>query len=105
MPSGAGLRMGLRMNDMTRHVFCLTNMHYYNVMKSSAVEYLHYDAKAKTLDITFVGGESYRYFDVPNKEFKNYQAAESKGKFVNAEIKPKYRYEKLEYLKFDKRSS
>ncbi|MDF3076826.1 MAG: ATPase protein [Sphingobacteriaceae bacterium] len=64
-------------------------------MPSTAIAEYHYDDKAASLYVTYVGGASYRYFDVPEHVYKIMKASQSKGQFVNFKIKPNYHCEKL----------
>ena len=65
-------------------------------VESSVISSISYDPKSLTLDIEFKSsGEIYRYFDVPNDEYHGLLAADSKGAYLNSEIKPKYRTQKL----------
>jgi hypothetical protein len=58
---------------------------------------MHYDETALTLEIVYRGGRGrYRYFGVPAWEWTAFQAAESKGTYLNEVFKTHgYRYEKL----------
>lgn len=47
-----------------------------------------------TLYVKFKGG-TYAYAGVPEAVFEKMKAAESKGKFLNKEVKGKYPYTKL----------
>ena len=60
-------------------------------VKSSNIASAGYDAGKKHLDIEFVKGGLYRYFDVPEDKFRNMMKAESAGKFFAAEIKNVYK--------------
>ena len=51
------------------------------------------------LQIQYRGGGIYNYFDVPKTLFEHLMKAESKGRFVNANINKKFKYEKLVPLK------
>jgi hypothetical protein len=59
------------------------------------VEEVRYDGEHRTLDLIYAGGAPYEYLDVPRKKFRALMNAKSKGKFVNAEIKPKHPVKKL----------
>jgi len=48
-----------------------------------------------TLEIEFLTGSIYQYFDVPETVHQELMAASSHGKFFNANIKGVYRYAKL----------
>ena len=60
---------------------------------SSAVQRAVYHPGAKTLDLWYAGGDRYSYFEVPEAVYRALLAAPSAGQFVNAEIKPRYRFE------------
>ena len=62
---------------------------------STSVEWLEYDASARTLQIAFASGGIYRYFDVTAAVCDQLRAAESKGRFVNEVIKRRFRYARL----------
>jgi hypothetical protein len=62
---------------------------------STSVEWIEYDASARTLEIAFESGGVYRYLDVPAAICERFRAAESKGRFVNELVKPRYRYVRL----------
>jgi hypothetical protein len=59
---------------------------------STSVEWIEYDASARTLEIGFASGGVYRYLDVPPAECERLRAAESKGRFVNEVVKRRYKY-------------
>ena len=50
----------------------------------------------RTLEIEFVNGGVYRYFDVPVAVWNAFQRADSKGRFVNFMVKPNYRFERVD---------
>jgi two-component system cell cycle response regulator DivK len=60
---------------------------------SSAVDRVEHDSDSGTLQIWYKGGDLYTYFDVPGAVYEELLAAPSIGAFVNAEIKPNYRFE------------
>ncbi len=65
-------------------------MHRLSV-ESSAIESVGYDARSRTLEVEFVGGDVYRYLGVPPREHETLLRAESHGAYVNRSIKPRYR--------------
>lgn len=79
-PSGCG-RSGLGM-DRTDVV-------------SSNLKSVGYDEGSETLEIEFHNGSVYQYFGVPPEEHRELMDADSHGKYLAAEIKDKYRYEKV----------
>lgn len=71
-------------------------------VESSNLYSVGYDPTKQVLEIQFkrgkgpdaVPGDVYRYFDVPETEYDNLMAAESKGKYFAANIKNVFRFEK-----------
>lgn len=62
---------------------------------SESIAAIGYDAKTQTLEVEFVGGSLYQYFDVPQHVHEAFMQAESKGSFLNGSIKGVYRYAKV----------
>lgn len=62
---------------------------------SSTVADVGYDQATMTLEIGFLNGTVYQYFDVPETLFQEFMQAPSKGSFLNANIRNSYRYAKL----------
>jgi hypothetical protein len=48
-----------------------------------------------TLEVEFVTGTVYRYFDVPDWLHAQLMTASSHGQFFNAQIRDQFRYERL----------
>jgi hypothetical protein len=48
-----------------------------------------------TLEIEFVSGDVYQYYEVPQPEFAALLAAESIGAHVNKHIKPHYKFREV----------
>lgn len=69
-------------------------------LKSTNIASAGYDAEKKHLDIEFVKGGLYRYFNVPEDKFRNMLKAESAGKFFAAEIKNVYSSERINTLDY-----
>ncbi|NNM74102.1 KTSC domain-containing protein [Enterovirga aerilata] len=59
-------------------------------VESSAIDAVDYDPKRRKLVVTFAGGATYAYAGVPAAKWKALLAADSKGRFVNREIKPHF---------------
>lgn len=59
-------------------------------VESSNLVAIGYHRQTSTLRIMFKGNRAYDYPMVPEREYKALMAAESKGKFFNARIKPMY---------------
>jgi hypothetical protein len=62
---------------------------------SSSVLSVGYDGKSHTLEVEFRNGGVYRYLDVPEDAWSELRAAGSKGRFLNSEIKPRFRMRKV----------
>jgi hypothetical protein len=59
-------------------------------MPSTAIQHFGYDEAARELHVTFVGGGTYTYYQVPKQVYAAFRAAASKGRFLNAFIKDRY---------------
>ncbi|MES2109521.1 MAG: KTSC domain-containing protein [Bacteroidota bacterium] len=64
-------------------------------MPSSVIAAMDYNREAQTLRITYTSGAVYDYRNVPPDVFGEMEAADSKGTFLNYEIKGKYRYKRV----------
>lgn len=62
---------------------------------SSNIASVGYDAGTMTLEIEFLGGAIYQYFDVPETVYEEFMRASSKGQFLHANIKNMYRYTRV----------
>jgi hypothetical protein len=62
---------------------------------SSSIASIGYDAERKTLEVEFVGGRVYRYYDVPKRVHSGLLEASSIGGYFNANIRPHFPYERL----------
>jgi len=60
---------------------------------SSAIASVGYDDEARVLEVEFTSAEVYRYFDVDPGEADELMTAESRGAYLNEQIKPRHRYE------------
>jgi hypothetical protein len=56
-------------------------------VQSSVMTFVKYDDDACELDITFTGGKTYRYLQVPSEIYDGLLDAESKGEFFNDNVK------------------
>ena len=65
-------------------------------MPSSVIAAMHYDEQTAVLTVIYRGTRGkYRYFDVPLEEWTAFQAAPSKGTYLNTVFKEKgHRYER-----------
>jgi len=69
--------------------------HQYPQFTSSNIESIRYDEEQSLLEVTFLNGGTYQYFDVPSHVSQAFEQAESKGQFLAANIKGHYRYSKV----------
>ena len=70
-------------------------MEIQNSFESSNISKIGYEESSSTLQIWFHNQTSYQYFDVPNVVWEGFKAAESKGHFMHAQIRGKFRYTKI----------
>ncbi len=63
-----------------------------HMVTSSVVRSIGYDETAQTLEVEFNSGVVYQYYNVAQIVYEQLLAAESIGKFINAEIKPHFPY-------------
>ena len=54
-----------------------------------------YEQASMTLEVEFLDGRVYQYFDVPEFEYRNLMQADSHGTYFNASIRNTYRYTQL----------
>jgi hypothetical protein len=64
-------------------------------VESSNIESIGYDEDSKTLEICFLNGSIYQYFDVPKVIYDDLISADSQGKYLAAHIKGFYRYSRV----------
>ena len=60
--------------------------------QSSNVAGFCYDKASQVLTVEFKSGSRYNYYDVPENIFDGLKSADSKGKYLHAEVKGYYRY-------------
>ncbi|MET0371459.1 MAG: KTSC domain-containing protein [Sphingobium sp.] len=61
-------------------------------MPSSVIRDFTYDPAAQRLDVRFVSGRLYSYYDVPEPVAKGMRKAVSKGSFFNRRIRSRFRH-------------
>jgi hypothetical protein len=82
-----------RRRKRPRRLFALPKM---QPVESGSIAAVGYDAEAQGLFLTYrENQETYVYLDVPPEVVAELVLAESKGQFVNREIKGHYAFEKL----------
>jgi hypothetical protein len=62
---------------------------------SSNVASIGYDEVSQTLEVEFLNGGVYQYFDVPKRIYQDFMSAESHGQYLAKNIKGYYRYSKV----------
>lgn len=62
---------------------------------SSNISQFGHDEQSEILQVEFTNGGVYQYFDVPRHVYDSMVASDSRGKFLNANIKGLYRYSKI----------
>jgi len=64
-------------------------------VKSSNIREVGYDEDSRILEILFVDGGLYRYFDVPESIYRGILTAPSAGKYFHGHIRDRYRCERI----------
>jgi len=59
---------------------------------SSTMNSVGYETERRVLEIEFVSGAVYQYWDVPASVHEELLASESKGRYFNSEIRDMYPY-------------
>ena len=62
---------------------------------SSNIASVGYDAATETLEVEFLSGSVYQYYNVPQNMYDQLMKAGSKGKFLNVYIKNGYPYSRV----------
>jgi len=62
------------------------------LVTSSTIRAIGYDKDRRVLEIEFLTGSVYQYFDVPEAVFTEILRASSAGQYLNANIRGQYRY-------------
>ena len=63
---------------------------------STNIEAIGYDPATRELHVRFLkSGETFVYYDVEDWEFEEFKGADSKGIFLNTNIKGRHNYAKL----------
>lgn len=64
-------------------------------MPSTVIRSYHYHPGEQRLRIIYNSGAIYDYLDVPAKVYAAMKAFQSKGTFLNRQIKGRYRFQKI----------
>lgn len=62
---------------------------------SSNIAAIGYDSASETLEIEFLNGAVYQYFDIPEVHFEGIMNADSKGQYLAQNIKGAFRYSRV----------
>ncbi|MEC3874485.1 KTSC domain-containing protein [Chryseobacterium salviniae] len=65
-------------------------------MPSSVINKYLYFPETEILRIIYQSGAVYDYLQVPAEIFERFKTVQSKGRFLNYVIKPKFKYKKVE---------
>ncbi|GAA5102804.1 hypothetical protein GCM10023210_44090 [Chryseobacterium ginsengisoli] len=65
-------------------------------MPSSVVNNYEYFPETEILRIVYQSGAIYDYLKVSQEIFNRFKSVQSKGRFLNYVIKPKFKYKKIE---------
>ena len=64
-------------------------------VSSSNIRSIGYDKLANTLEVEFISGDIYQYFNVPEYLYQQFLSTSSHGEFLNSHIRYNYRYQKI----------
>jgi len=64
-------------------------------LDSSSLASVGYDPSRQVLEVEFRNGGVYQYLDVPGEEYDELCEADSKGRYLNTEIKPNHRFRRI----------
>lgn len=64
-------------------------------VNSSNIRSIGYDPQSRVLEVEFIPGDVYEYYDVPEYLHRQFLNAPSHGQFLNDNIKYSYRYQKI----------
>lgn len=64
-------------------------------VSSSNIASIGYDGQSETLEVEFLDGSVYQYYNVPSGTHGGLMAASSHGSYLSANIKGRYQYQKL----------
>ena len=64
---------------------------------SSDIAAIGYDPVTETLEVEFLSGSIYQYYNVPENMYDQLMKGSSKGRFLNTYIKTAYPYSRVGY--------
>jgi len=65
-------------------------------VRSSNIASIGYDVEEGILQVEFLDGSVYNYYEVPEEVHDGFMVAPSKGRFLWREIRDMYEYERVE---------
>jgi hypothetical protein len=68
-------------------------------MPSTLIRAFSHDPQTAILEVTFVSGAVYHYYDVPADVAQNMREAFAKGEFFNQRIRGRYRFARVKRLR------
>lgn len=68
-------------------------------VESTNLKSVGFDPKTKILEVEFLHGGVYRYFEVPTATHDALMKAQSKGKYFQANVRNKFRFERVSNTK------
>lgn len=70
-------------------------MPWIDILDSTSIAAVRYDARRELLDIRFTSDRVYRYEGVPEFVYRALLRADSKGRYFNEVIRDRYEYEEV----------
>jgi hypothetical protein len=64
-------------------------------VSSEAIASVGYESASCSLEVQFVGGGLYRYYEVPRAIYEELMSADSHGRYFMAHVRDRYRCERL----------
>ena len=65
-------------------------------VNSTNIDSVGYNADTQTLTVKFrVSGQTYEYYNVPQNLYEGLMASESKGKYINDNIRSQFNYRRV----------
>jgi hypothetical protein len=64
-------------------------------VRSSNIASIGYEARTSTLEVEFVTGAVYQYYEVPKSVYEGFMQAKSHGSYLARYIKDVYRYKEV----------
>ncbi|MEW8533913.1 MAG: KTSC domain-containing protein [Candidatus Thiodiazotropha sp.] len=64
-------------------------------VESSNIASIGYDGNTSTLEIEFLNGSVYQYYDIPEYVYDELMSADSHGSYLASNIKGTYNYSKV----------